>query len=67
MEPEGIVELEIDPTTGLLATDRCLDRMTELFIKGTEPAIRCYGNSYEQMLGGATSIYATPAKDSGTR
>ena len=67
VEPEGIVELEIDPTTGLLATDRCLDRMTELFIKGTEPAIRCYGNSYEQMLGGATSIYATPAKDSGTR
>jgi penicillin-binding protein 1B len=64
IEPEGIVELEIDPTTGLLATDRCLDRMSEHFIKGTEPAIRCYGNSYEQILGGATSIYSTPSKDS---
>ena len=62
--PEGIVQVEIDPTTGLLATERCLDRQPEYFIKGTEPAIQCYGNSYEQMLGGASGIYSSPTKDS---
>ena len=62
--PEGIVQVEIDPTTGLLATEHCLDRQSEYFIKGTEPAIQCYGNSYEQMLGGASGIYSSPTKDS---
>jgi penicillin-binding protein 1B len=62
--PEGIVQVEIDPTTGLLATERCLDRQPEYFIKGTEPAIQCYGNSYEQMYSGTTSIYSPGAKDS---
>ncbi len=62
--PEGVVKVEIDPTTGLLATERCLDRIEEYFIKGTEPSISCYGNSYEQMLTGTSSIYATPPKDS---
>ncbi len=58
--PEGISQVEIDPTTGLLATDRCLTRQSEYFIKGTEPVIPCYGNSYEQMLGGAPrSIYSS--------
>ncbi len=61
--PDGIPEVEIDPSTGLLATERCLERQKEYFIKGTEPAIRCYGNNYEQTLtgGGPTSIYSSPA------
>ena len=60
--PEGISQVEIDPTTGLLATDRCLARELEYFIKGSEPVIQCYGNSYEQMMGGAMrSIYSSPA------
>ena len=62
--PEGVVQLEIDPSTGLLATERCLDRVQEYFIEGTEPAISCYGNSYEQMFTGPSSIYQTAPKDS---
>lgn len=61
--PEGITQVEIDPTTGLLATDRCLTRLMEYFIKGTEPVIPCYGNSYEQMMSGTLrSIYSSPPK-----
>jgi len=58
-KPTGIVEVEIDPTTGLLATDRCLDRQKEYFIKDSEPVIACYGNSYEQMMGGGPSYADT--------
>ncbi len=63
--PDGITEVEIDPSTGLLATERCLERQKEYFINGTEPKIRCYGNNYEQMLtgGGPASIYSTPPKE----
>ena len=35
--PPGIVELEIDPTTGQQAHGRCPDTVTEIFIEGTEP------------------------------
>jgi penicillin-binding protein 1B len=38
---EGIATAEIDPTTGLLATDRCPVRRTEYFIEGTEPKETC--------------------------
>ena len=63
--PDGIPEVEVDPTTGLLATDRCLQREREYFIKGTEPTLPCYGNNYEQMIrdGAPTSIYATPTRE----
>lgn len=61
--PEGITQVEIDPTTGLLATDHCLTRQLEYFVKGTEPVIPCYGNSYEQMMGGTVrSIYSSSPK-----
>jgi penicillin-binding protein 1B len=61
--PEGITQVEIDPTTGLLATDRCLTRQPEYFIKGTEPVIPCYGNNYEQMMGNTPrSIYSSSPK-----
>ncbi len=59
--PEGISQVEIDPTTGMLATDHCLAHELEYFIKGSEPLIPCYGNSYEQMMGGSfRSIYSSP-------
>jgi penicillin-binding protein 1B len=40
-EPSGIIEVEIDPTTGLRATGECAERRTELFIAGTEPVADC--------------------------
>ncbi len=63
--PADIVEVEIDPTTGLLATERCLQKEMEYFIKGTEPTLQCYGDNYEQSIGfGApTSIYSTLPKE----
>jgi penicillin-binding protein 1B len=66
--PEDVPQVEIDPTTGLLATERCLQREKEYFIKGTEPTLQCYGNNYEQALGSGApiSIYATPAKEAGS-
>lgn len=62
--PEGIVQAEVDPTTGMLATERCLQKEMEYFIKGTEPVLKCYGNSYAHAVsgGGPVSIYATPSK-----
>ena len=61
--------MEIDPTTGLLATEHCLQREMEYFIKGTEPILKCYGNNYEQAIsrGAPVSIYATPSKDAAPR
>jgi penicillin-binding protein 1B len=60
--PDGVEQVEIDPTTGLLATERCLQREKEYFIQGTEPTLQCYGNNYEQAAGSGApvSIYATP-------
>jgi penicillin-binding protein 1B len=64
--PEGILEREVDSSTGLLATERCLQTEKEFFIKGTEPLLKSYGNDYESVISGApVSIYATPAKDAG--
>jgi len=63
--PEDVIRVEIDPTTGLLAAERSLQREEEYFIKGTEPAIYSYGNNYAPGLGGSApiSIYATPSKE----
>jgi len=35
--PPGIVEEEVDPTTGLLASSRCPDSKSEIFIDGAVP------------------------------
>jgi penicillin-binding protein 1B len=43
--PSGIIEVEIDPTTGLRATPVCTERRTELFIAGTEPVADCLHES----------------------
>ena len=63
--PEGVPQVEIDPTTGLLATDRCLQKEKEYFIEGTQPVLQCLGDNYEQSVGSGApvSIYATPAKE----
>jgi penicillin-binding protein 1B len=45
--PEGVVTEEIDPTTGLIATEQCLARKTESFIEGTQPQQPCEAHSGE--------------------
>ena len=42
-KPDGIVDVEIDPTTGLLATDKCPTKVTEYFIEGSQPEESCAG------------------------
>jgi penicillin-binding protein 1B len=44
-KPDSIVDAEIDPLTGLLATDLCETRRTEYFIEGTEPQTDCDAHS----------------------
>lgn len=39
--PEGIVEAEVDPTTGKLASSRCPESANEIFIAGTAPTEVC--------------------------
>ena len=40
-KPGGIVSVEIDPTTGCLATPDSISRRQEVFISGTEPFSNC--------------------------
>jgi penicillin-binding protein 1B len=63
--PEDIAEAEIDPTTGMLASDTSPYRVQEYFIKGTEPIIPSLGNNYNHTsTGSLRSIYSTPPKES---
>lgn len=39
--PEGLLEVNIDPTTGLLATDNCPRAQREFYKIGTEPTREC--------------------------
>lgn len=39
--PDGVVSVEIDPATGLLATPNCPQVQTEVFITGTQPLESC--------------------------
>ncbi len=39
--PLDIVQVEIDPQTGLLVTSLCPQKRIEYFIEGTEPSKRC--------------------------
>lgn len=39
--PDGIVEAEIDPATGLLWEEPCIEHRTEYFIEGTLPQNKC--------------------------
>ena len=39
--PTGVVTRDIDPKTGQLATFQCPERVSEVFIEGTEPSVYC--------------------------
>jgi membrane carboxypeptidase/penicillin-binding protein len=45
--PESIVTAEIDPTTGLLVTEKCPAKRTEYFIEGTQPQENCEAHEEE--------------------
>jgi penicillin-binding protein 1B len=55
--PSGIVEVEIDPTTGLRATPECAAQRTEIFIAGTEPIAEC---THQSLLAEAGSETLSP-------
>lgn len=52
--PDGVLTVEIDPATGLLATSACPNHRTEVFIAGTQPIDVC-----KQHGGGAATQIAT--------
>ena len=39
--PQGVVRLEIDPQSGLLASEGCPEVVGEWFLEGTEPTETC--------------------------
>ncbi len=39
--PSGVVAREVDPQTGQLATSKCPERFSEVFVEGTEPTVYC--------------------------
>jgi penicillin-binding protein 1B len=45
--PDGLVTEDIDPTTGLIATEQCPAKKTEYFIEGTQPQQPCEAHSGE--------------------
>lgn len=44
VEPSGIVRATICKASGKLATDSCVDKYTEIFVKGTAPSESCDGH-----------------------
>ncbi len=67
--PEGIVSVDIDPTTGQLATAGCPSARTEVFISGTQPVELCrmHGGGSTQVAGWETTPAAPVAKAAGGR
>ncbi len=51
-EPDGIVRVEIDPESGMVARSGCPDRVEEVFASGTEPADECslHGGGFGRWL-----------------
>ena len=49
-KPEDIKTADIDPTTGMLATDSCPAHRTEYFVEGTEPQETCQEHEGEPAL-----------------
>lgn len=50
--PPEIVQREIDPKTGQLATSQCPEKISEVFIAGTDPTVYCEvhgGGLWEQL------------------
>jgi penicillin-binding protein 1B len=50
--PPGVITRELDPKTGQLATSRCPERLSEVFIEGTEPTLYCevHGEGFWERL-----------------
>ena len=50
--PSAVITRDIDPTTAQLATSKCLQRLPELFIEGTEPTVYCevHGSGFWERL-----------------
>ncbi len=51
-KPEGLVDEEVDPTTGLIAGWRCPESVDEIFIQGTQPTESCdhEGRGYDSWV-----------------
>jgi len=59
--PEGVIQVEIDPTTGQLATPQCPTVRTDFFIAGTQPVEVCqYHGGTSQIAGWETPPPASP-------
>ena len=58
--PESIVTADIDPTTGLLATEKCLAHQTEYFIEGTQPQETCEAHTAEHPEGSLVPGFSWP-------
>jgi len=63
VEPPGLVRVEVCTASGLLPTDKCPDRRTELFIKGNEP--KAHDNVYQTFrlhvpTGKLATVYSPP-------
>ena len=59
-KPDNIAQAEIDPTTGLLATESCPKRRAEYFIAGTEPVELCTEHDDEILQPGEPADYNWP-------
>lgn len=46
--PGGIVTVDIDPATGLIASEECAESRQEIFIAGTEPFATCPHHSADE-------------------
>ena len=47
--PPGVIQVEIDPDSGELATPNCPRTQTEYFLEGTQPATYCPVHSLQQL------------------
>jgi penicillin-binding protein 1B len=56
----GVVEAEIDPETGQLATPACVNHRLELFVEGTQPTENCSIHDGSFSADPEASEYATP-------
>jgi hypothetical protein len=60
--PEGVVTVEVDPTTGMLATANCREARSEVFIAGSQPIETCrlHGGGRTQVSGWEATPPVTP-------
>lgn len=68
-QPDGIVNVQLDKATNLLATPTCTDNYTAAFIAGTEPKATCeegtgdHRNIFQKILGmGQPTVAPPPAQ-----